>query len=55
MTLINDLNYDDSMIEEYAELVKKASPLFIEVKGYMSVGFLCIFSRSLLLCSALFS
>ncbi len=39
MTLIKDLNLKDSMIKSYAELIKKASPLFIEVKGYMSVGF----------------
>jgi len=32
-------NMKDSMIPEYAELIKKANPDFIEVKGYMAVGF----------------
>ena len=41
MTLVkgpND-NMKDEMISNYASLIKKAQPDFIEVKGYMSVGF----------------
>ncbi|MBD3247096.1 4-demethylwyosine synthase TYW1 [Candidatus Pacearchaeota archaeon] len=39
MNLIKDLNMEDKMILEYANLIKKAKPMFIELKGYMSVGF----------------
>lgn len=38
LTLVRKLNMLDEFIEEYAMLIKKASPLFIEVKGYMAVG-----------------
>jgi tRNA wybutosine-synthesizing protein 1 len=27
------------MAEQYAKLIKKAEPMFIEIKGFMSVGF----------------
>lgn len=37
INLVKDLNM--GRVEEYAELVKKANPTFIEVKGFMSVGF----------------
>ena len=37
INLVKDLNMNG--IEEYAELVKKAKPMFVEVKGFMSVGF----------------
>jgi len=26
-------------VKEYAELIKKANPMFVEIKGFMSVGF----------------
>ena len=39
MNLICGLNMDDKMIPEYAKLIKKAKPMFVELKGYMSVGF----------------
>jgi len=39
ITLVKELNMDDKIIKEYAELIKKASPLFIEVKSFMHVGF----------------
>lgn len=39
INLIRELNMDDVMIKDYAKLVKKANPMFIEIKGYMSVGF----------------
>jgi tRNA wybutosine-synthesizing protein 1 len=37
INLVKDLN----MIEEenYAEMIKKANPMFVEVKGFMSVGY----------------
>jgi len=54
MNLVKDLNMGEDMIEEYAELIKKSrgeaksttassksrhKPTFVEVKGFMSVGF----------------
>ena len=39
MNLVRDLNMEDKHIKEYATLIKKAKPLFVEIKGYMSVGF----------------
>ena len=39
MNLIKDLNMKDEHIKEYAEMIKKAKPMFVEIKGYMSVGF----------------
>ena len=39
MNLVRDLNMEDEHIKEYAELIKKANPLFVEIKGFMSVGF----------------
>ena len=39
MTLVRDLNIDEKYIPEYSELIKKAKPDFIEVKGFMSVGY----------------
>ncbi|MCX6664539.1 MAG: 4-demethylwyosine synthase TYW1 [Euryarchaeota archaeon] len=37
-TLVNGWNMDDSDIEKYAKLDEKASPQFIEPKGYVFVG-----------------
>ena len=39
MNLIRGINMSDKNISEFAELIKKAKPLFLEIKGYMSVGF----------------
>lgn len=39
LTLIRDLNMKDKYVEAYVKLIKKALPDFIEIKGYMSVGF----------------
>jgi len=39
INLVRGLNMEDDLIEEYAKLVKKASPMFVEIKGYMSVGY----------------
>jgi tRNA wybutosine-synthesizing protein 1 len=37
MNLVKNLNMIEP--ENYAKMIKKADPLFIEIKGYMSVGF----------------
>jgi tRNA wybutosine-synthesizing protein 1 len=39
INLVRDLNMKDKFIEEFAGLIKMSRPSFIEVKGYMSVGF----------------
>jgi len=39
MTLVKGMNDKVDMIDEYVKLIKKANPMFIEVKGFMSVGF----------------
>jgi tRNA wybutosine-synthesizing protein 1 len=39
MTLVKENNMKDEQIKDYAELMRKASPDFIEVKGFMSVGY----------------
>jgi len=39
MNLILDLNMLPEHAEKYAEMIKKANPMFIEVKAFMCVGF----------------
>ncbi len=39
MNLIRRINMSDKNIKEFAKLIKKANPLFVELKGFMSVGF----------------
>ena len=39
INLVKDLNMDEKFIREFAELIKSSKPAFIEIKGYMSVGF----------------
>lgn len=39
INLVKELNMDDSLIPEYAELIKIANPDFVEIKGFMSVGY----------------
>jgi len=39
MHLVIDLNMKEEYLKEYAELIKKADPRFVEIKGFMSVGF----------------
>ncbi len=39
MNLIRELNINPKYIEEYSELIKKSNPDFIEIKGFMSVGY----------------
>ena len=38
MNLVKGLNMHPDMAEQYANLIKKSNPMFIEVKGFMSVG-----------------
>ncbi|HSD04826.1 MAG TPA: radical SAM protein [Nitrosopumilaceae archaeon] len=38
MTLIKDYNAKEDLIPEFARMLKRASPHFIEVKSYMHVG-----------------
>ncbi len=38
MNLIKNFNMEQKHIKEFAQLIKKANPKFIHVKGYMSVG-----------------
>jgi tRNA wybutosine-synthesizing protein 1 len=39
MNLVKNLNMFPKQAKEYAQLIKKSQPLFIEIKGFMSVGF----------------
>ena len=39
MNLVKDINMKEGYIQDYVKLIKKANPLFVEIKGYMSVGF----------------
>ncbi len=39
MNLVKDLNMKEEYVKEYAEMIKKSGADFIEVKGFMSVGF----------------
>ena len=39
INLIKDFNMNDKCIKEFAELIKKTKPMFVELKGFMSVGF----------------
>lgn len=39
LTLVKDLNMEDKHAKQYAKLIKKASPLFIHVKGYACRGY----------------
>jgi len=39
MNLVKDLNMKEEHVKEYAEMIKKSKPTFVEVKGFMSVGF----------------
>ena len=39
MNLILNVNMNDEHAEKYAEMIKKANPMFVEVKGVMSVGY----------------
>ncbi len=39
MNLVKDLNMNDEHVAEYAKLIGKSGADFVEVKGFMSVGF----------------
>ncbi|VVB79713.1 S-adenosyl-L-methionine-dependent tRNA 4-demethylwyosine synthase [uncultured archaeon] len=39
INLVKDLNMSNELIPEYAQLIKKSRPQFIEIKGFMHVGF----------------
>ena len=39
INLILGLNMNDECAKEFARLIKKTNPLFVELKGFMSVGF----------------
>ncbi len=39
MNLVRDLNMEDKYIPEFAKMIKSYKPDFIELKGFMSVGF----------------
>ncbi len=39
INLIKDFNMNEKCVEEFTELIKKSKPMFIELKGFMSVGF----------------
>jgi tRNA wybutosine-synthesizing protein 1 len=39
MNLVRGLNMDKKFIKEYSNLIKIANPKFVEVKGFMSVGY----------------
>jgi tRNA wybutosine-synthesizing protein 1 len=38
ITLIRSLNYDEKYLQEFAQLVKRGNPHFVEVKSYMHLG-----------------
>jgi len=38
-TLVKGWNMDSKYVKEYAKLIKKAKPMFIEPKGYVFVGY----------------
>ncbi|MCK5176182.1 MAG: 4-demethylwyosine synthase TYW1, partial [Candidatus Aenigmarchaeota archaeon] len=38
MTMINGLNTGEEYFEDYAKLIKRANPDFIEVKSYVNIG-----------------
>jgi tRNA wybutosine-synthesizing protein 1 len=39
INLILDLNMNQKHVQAYAKLIEKANPMFVEVKGFMCVGF----------------
>jgi tRNA wybutosine-synthesizing protein 1 len=39
INLVKDINMDDKFIPEFVELIKSSKPDFVELKGYMAVGF----------------
>ncbi|UCC91439.1 MAG: 4-demethylwyosine synthase TYW1 [Candidatus Aenigmatarchaeota archaeon] len=39
LTMIKGMNMEKKFVKDYAEIIRKASPHFIEVKAYMWIGF----------------
>ncbi len=39
MTIARDKNIDEKHIKEFASIIKKANPLFVEIKSYMPLGY----------------
>lgn len=39
ITLIRSMNYDERLIPQFAELLRRGNPHFIEVKSYMHLGY----------------
>lgn len=39
LTMIKGMNMDPPYVKQYAELIRKANPHFVEVKAYMWIGF----------------
>lgn len=39
LTMIKGMNMDPSFVDDYAKIIRKANPHFIEVKAYMWLGF----------------
>jgi len=39
INLIREINLSDKNVDEFSEMIKKSKPLFVELKGFMSVGF----------------
>jgi tRNA wybutosine-synthesizing protein 1 len=38
MTMIRNFNHSKNYIEEFADLLRRANPHFIEIKSYMHIG-----------------
>lgn len=39
MTMVRDKNMDDEHVQEFADLIKKAGVMYVEVKSFMSLGY----------------
>ncbi len=39
MTLVRNMNMDEKHIQEFSEIIKKSGVMFVEVKGYMALGY----------------
>ncbi len=39
MTMVRDKNMDDEHVKEFADLIKKAGVMYVEVKSFMSLGY----------------
>jgi tRNA wybutosine-synthesizing protein 1 len=39
INLVREINMSEKHIQQFAQLIKKSNPLFVEIKGYMAVGY----------------